>query len=88
VFVDVDSGHIYWTTGGGNSIGRADLKGQNASTSFITDTFATFGLTVASGHVYWTDTNGQVSRADLSGQNITLDFIPGVVAFELAVDGS
>ncbi len=41
--VAVDGGHVYWTNQEANTIGRADLNGQNPNQSFITGAFAPLG---------------------------------------------
>jgi len=43
--VAVDRSHIYWTNDG-NSIGQADLDGQNVNKSFIPNCPGPFGIAV------------------------------------------
>jgi hypothetical protein len=70
----VDSGHVYWTNI--ETIGRADLDGQNPNQSFITGASGVTGVAVDSGHVYWTNSATEtIGRADLDGQNANQSFI-------------
>jgi hypothetical protein len=39
---------VYWTNNGGNTIGRVDLDGQNASQTFITGASGPRGVAVTS----------------------------------------
>jgi hypothetical protein len=72
------SGHVYWTNQGTNTIGRADLGGQNVNQSFISGASGPLGMAVDSGHVYWTNTStNTIGRADLDGQNANQSFIIG-----------
>ena len=41
----VDGSHVYWTNYD-NTVGRADLDGQNVNQSFITSCSGAFGLAV------------------------------------------
>jgi virginiamycin B lyase len=81
--VSVPTRHIYWTNADNNTIGRADVSGQNANQSFITGANDPRGVAVDSGHVYWANQNsadlngGTIGRADLSGQNANQSFITG-----------
>jgi hypothetical protein len=70
--------HVYWTSRASNTIGRADVNGQNANQSFITGANGTSGVAVDSGHVYWiNNSSGTIGRADLNGQNVNQSFITG-----------
>ena len=45
---------IYWTNAGTDTIGRANLNGQNVNQSFINSTLdIPFGMAVDSRHIYW-----------------------------------
>ena len=54
-WVAVDSRYIYWTNALSNTIGRADLDGQNVNQNFIVTGNGPFGLAVDSSHIYWTN---------------------------------
>jgi virginiamycin B lyase len=72
------SRHVYWTNFDTNTIGRADLDGQNPNLSFITGAAGPEGVAVDSGHVYWADNiSFTIGRADLDGQNPNQFFITG-----------
>lgn len=83
----VDSSHIYWANSFTNSVGRADLDGQNASPSFITGLAGPSGVAVDTGHIYWTNFfTDTIGRAHLDGQHANQSFITGAVTpFDLAV---
>jgi hypothetical protein len=85
----VDSGHIYWSNYGTDTVGRADLDGTNVDESFIAAPNFPGGIAVDDGHVYWTTVvaAGSIARADLDGTNVDENFITGVSANALAVDG-
>jgi hypothetical protein len=75
------SRHVYWTNFDTNTIGRADLDGQNPNQFFILGASAPFGVAVDAGHVYWTtQVVGTIGRADLDGQNPNQSFISGASA--------
>jgi hypothetical protein len=44
--VAVDGSHVYWTTLFADTIGRADLDGQNANQNFITGASLPEGMAV------------------------------------------
>lgn len=72
--------HIYWTNVGTNTIGRANLSGQNVNQSFINNLRATapFGMAVDGRYIYWPNNQSHtISRADLNGQNANESFITG-----------
>ena len=58
-----------------STIGRADLDGQNATTSFISVASYPYGVAVDSNHIYWANPNGSIGRADLDGQAVDNTFI-------------
>ena len=70
------SGHVYWANFTTDTIGRADLNGQNANPSFI-GTASSYWPAVDGNYVYWTNYFGGVGRADLNGQNANQSFITG-----------
>jgi len=47
--INVPVRHVYWTNFDANTIGRADLDGQNVNQSFISGASGPFGLAVDSG---------------------------------------
>jgi len=67
----VDSNHIYWTNTNFETIGRADLDGQNVNQNFIvlTGQPVSTGLAADSNNIYWADIShnsigpGRVGRA-------------------------
>ena len=75
----VDSNHIYWTNTTTETIGRADLDGQNVNQTFISPgLIGLYGLAVDSSYIYWADTgSNRIGRADLDGQNVNLSLISG-----------
>src|SRR6266550_4079248 len=71
-------GHVYRANLGTNSVGRADINGQNANPTCISGASFPFGITVDSDHVYWTNmTCDAIGRADLDGQNVNQGLITG-----------
>jgi virginiamycin B lyase len=84
VAVPVAPGHLYWSNGS-NTIGRADLNGQNANQSFIGGASHPTGVAVDADHVYWTNLSA-IGRADLDGQNANQSFIDSGSSFGVAVD--
>jgi len=79
---------IYWTNVGTNTIGRANLNGQNVNQSFINNAQAPFGMAVDSSHIYWANHVGNtIGRAGLDGQNVNQSFITGAFRpYWVAVD--
>jgi len=73
---------IYWTNLalGTNTIGRANLNGQNVNLSFIDNgrSSAPFGMAVDGRYIYWANNQSHnISRADVNGQNVNDSFITG-----------
>ena len=54
----VDSSHIYWANHVTNTIGRADVDGQNVDQNFITGASRPYFVAVDSRYIYWTNTLG------------------------------
>ena len=76
----VDISHIYWVNTNYETVGRADLDGQNVDQNFIVLTgqsVGLYGLAVDSNYLYWADINNAIGRAELDGQNVNLTFISG-----------
>ena len=76
---------IYWATGPGNSVGRADLDGSDVSTAFIGGGHGTCGVAVDGSSVYWanslndteTGPGTTLGKADLNGSSPTQSFVTG-----------
>jgi sugar lactone lactonase YvrE len=69
---------IYWTNVGTNTIGRANLNGQNVNQSFINNADTPFGMAVDGRYIYWANHLGNtIVRADVNGQNVNQSFITG-----------
>jgi hypothetical protein len=84
----VDSRYIYWADISNNTIGRAELDGQNVNLSFVSAAPGSMprGVAVDRSHIYWTNSNA-LGRADLDGQNVNPSFVTGgSSSFGLAVD--
>src|SRR5207247_1737287 len=82
---------IYWTNLGTNTLGRANLNGQNVIQNFINTASGAFGVAVDSSHIYWANVTPEtIGRADLDGQNVNQNFIvPSQTGlYGLAVDSS
>jgi hypothetical protein len=59
-----------------NTIGRADVDGQNVDQNFITGASRPYFVAVDSRYIYWTNALGNtVGRADLDGRNVNQNFI-------------
>ena len=83
----VDSSYIYWADIGHNTIGRAELDGQNVNVSFITGCSLPRGVAVDRSHIYWTNDGNTLGQADLDGQNVNQSFITGLPSpYGIAVD--
>jgi hypothetical protein len=80
--------YVYWassTTG----IGRANLDGSSANSSFVSDFSGPVGVAVDGSRVYWANHGTTVGRANLDGSGINESFIGGANSPEgVAVDGS
>ena len=71
--IAVAGGHVYWSWTGG--IGRANLDGSEANSSFIKGGEGITGLAVAGGHIYWGGPGGKIGRANLNGTEVNAEFI-------------
>ena len=66
--------YIYWT--GNNGIGRANLDGTGAISSFIPEPGSPGGVAVDGAHVYWANLEtGTIGRANLDGTGVNPSFI-------------
>ena len=86
----VDTAHIYWVTGF-SSIGRANLDGTGARSSFILGAFGVQGVAVGAARLLdeQRPERRQDRRANLDGSAPTQNFINTVVpAAGVKVDGS
>ena len=79
---------IYWGDAGANTIGRANLSGQNANQNFVGVAHPIFGMASDGRHIYWaSNQNHTIGRADVDGQNANESFITGIpYAYWVAVD--
>lgn len=79
---------IYWTNVGTDTIGRANLNGQNVNQSFISAGRASFGMAVDGRYIYWANNQSHtIGRADLDGRNVNASFITGAsYPYWVAVD--
>jgi len=70
---------IYWTNVVTDTIGRANLDGQNVNRTFIGTARSPFGMAVDRSHMYWANSQDHtIGRSDLDGQNVNQSFITGV----------
>ena len=79
--VAVDGAHVYWANDGGSidSIGRADIGGQNVNQHFIDlpPSARPDSVAVNGSHVFWGDAQNRIEQADLDGKNVqTLFTVP------------
>jgi hypothetical protein len=88
--VAVDGGHIYWTSFGNMTIGRANLDGSNPDRTFISGVSSPCGVAVDGGHIYWGDFIGDsIGRSNLNGEAIDERFVEGAEGpCGIAVNGS
>jgi hypothetical protein len=87
--VAVDSAHVYWTNGGTNAIGRANLDGTGVNQTFITGAANPQGVAVDSAHVYWANgSSGTIGRADIGGSGANQSFISAGNPLGVAVDSA
>jgi virginiamycin B lyase len=70
----IDGSHLYWTTGTGTSIGRANLDGSEQSPQFISGVENPCGVAVDGNFLYWGDLF-KVGRARLDGSALQREFI-------------
>jgi hypothetical protein len=89
--IALDSGHIYWATGG-KTIARAKLNGTQVEESFITvnASAGTCGVAVDGGHIYWDEGPLWVGRANVNGTEVEESWISGLnsVCEGIAVDNT
>ena len=69
--------HIYWTSRGTDTIGRARLDGTVAIRDFIHTAAPARGIAIDGQHVYWAQTaaKGSIGRANLNRTGVEQDFI-------------
>ena len=84
----MDSSHIYWANHVNNTIGRADVDGQNVNQSFITGASRLYWVAVDSRYIYWANAvRNTIGWADLDGQNVNQSFVPNCPSpFGIAMD--
>lgn len=63
------TGHIWWTSQAGDSIGRARLNGDVAIRNFVSTRQLPHGVAIDGRHIYWAQGNsqGSIGRALLNG---------------------
>src|SRR5207248_8278938 len=69
---------IYWTNVVTDTIGRANLDGQNVNRTFIGTARSPFGMAVDRSHMYWANSRDKtIGRGVLAGQKVNQSFIRG-----------
>src|SRR5687767_11127851 len=69
--------YVYWTQGGSDTIGRANLDGGAVDQNFIAAVDPS-RIAVDAQHVYWTNgVSGTIGRANIDGSGINQNFITG-----------
>lgn len=81
--------YVYWGNIVNNTIGRTDLDGSGANSTFITGATDPNGMAVDGQDVYWTDfSGGDIGHANLDGSGANQAFITGATEpVQVAVDG-
>jgi hypothetical protein len=79
--------YVYWTdygpelTGGGTTLGRANLDASGITNTFIEGASSPLGVAVDSHYVYWANgPTNSIGRANLDGAGANPRFIPNVAA--------
>lgn len=70
--------YIYWPSNSSHTIGRADLDGSGAESSYVTDPFGSCGLAVDGNYLYFpsgTPSEGFLSRAGLATRGTESVFV-------------
>lgn len=79
--VATDDTYVYWANPSEDAIGRAELDGSNADSTFIqlTGSSSPLGVAVDGGFIYWTERgNSQIGRSNLAGTAVNQSFIQGL----------
>jgi hypothetical protein len=74
----VDGHHVYWSRSGlgGGMIGRANLDGSGANSSFIKGLSGAAAIAIDGLHIYWAnDQTSLIGRANLDGSGVVQDFV-------------
>jgi hypothetical protein len=70
--------YVFWTDGGTDSIGRANLDGTAADNGFMNGASAVRAIAVDDRHLYWTEPQtGAIGRANVDGSDADVNFIAG-----------
>lgn len=77
----LDESHLYWGNSATSSIGRANLDGSEANSSFVTGLERPCDVAVSDGHLFWIERSsagrqGGVGKANLDGSSPQRSFIP------------
>lgn len=79
--VALDGQHLYWTNAINDFteswIGRSDLDGANADSTFLEVPFSFSALAVSETGIFWVE-GDSIGRADLDGSDPDSDFITGL----------
>src|ERR1044072_3265097 len=67
---------VYWTDGGTQTVGRANLDGTSPDPGFVGGVSFPFGAGVHGSHVYWGN-SASIGRANLDGTGVNQSFIGG-----------
>src|SRR5262245_18025946 len=82
---------IYWSTGYGSTVGRADLHGFRSQPDFVhVPDAGAFGLAADRAHLYWGG-QGSIGRVGLDGSDVNPGFVgdlPDSRQSAVAVDDS
>jgi hypothetical protein len=71
--------YVYWASGGGDTIGRANNDGSGRDDDFIPVGSATCGVAVNSAHVYWGNpAGGSIGRATLAAGAVDQSLVSGL----------
>jgi hypothetical protein len=71
----VDQGHVYWGSIRGTSLGRANLDGSEANSSFVAGLKGPCDVAVGAGRVFWME-EAAIGRANLDGSAPEREFVP------------
>jgi len=85
----LDGSHLYWGNFYEGSLGRANLDGSQATSSFVTGLEKPCDVAVDARRVYWIEEGG-VGRANIDGSVSEREFVsvpPWIRACGVAVDG-
>ncbi|HSI81294.1 MAG TPA: hypothetical protein VK919_11670 [Solirubrobacterales bacterium] len=78
--VAADGEYVYWANPVTDSIGRAELDGEDVDPTFITGADEPCGVAVDGEHIYWANSaeaSETIGRATLDGSGVDQSFITG-----------